>query len=142
MVMAHIENALKPLQEKYLEWLCTPPAERVPSSKAKFATENGTTDQTLRNWEKTKVFRAAWAERVDLVGGSPEKKFSLLEQLYKRAMDGDTRSAELYLKATNQMSPPPVKVEVERSSAQLTDEELDALIAQRAAQERALRRVV
>jgi hypothetical protein len=133
------ENVLNDRQVAYLDWLCTPPAERVPASKAKYAVQFKVAEQTLRRWEKLKVFREEWASRVDAIQGSPDKKFSLLEALYRKAMDGDTRSAELYLKATNQMAPPQLKVEVERSTAQLSDEELDALIASRAVSERALR---
>jgi hypothetical protein len=132
-------NVLRPNQELYLEWLCTAPGERVPNSKAKFAAEVHVAEQTLRNWEKSKVFRQLWQERVDTEGAAPDKKHGLLETLYKRALDGDTRSAELWLKATNQMAPPSMKVDVSGSASQLSDDELSRLIAAAASNEMTLR---
>jgi len=119
-------------QESYLDWLCTAPAEREPSSKRRYADAHGTTTQTLRNWEKNQVFRDEWRRRVDLVQGSPEKTHSLLESLYAKAMDGDMKAADLYLRATNRMSPQPIKVETSRAVAELSDEELAGLVALRA----------
>ncbi len=124
-----VDSVLTAKQELYLDWLCTAPSERVPSSKQKFAVEHGTTTQTLRNWEKRPAFREEWKSRVDTIQGSPEKTFSLLESLYDRAMSGDMKAADLYLRATNRMTPPPVKVESTKSAAELSDEELAELAA-------------
>ena len=131
-VVALEENVLTARQEQYLDWLCTAPSERQPSSKTKYAAEFGTTTQTLRNWEKGKQFRDEWQSRVDSIQGSPEKTHSLLENLYSRAMDGDMKAADLYLRATNRMTPPPVKVETTARAADLSDVELAALIASQA----------
>lgn len=133
--MALEENVLTPRQDAYLEWLCTAPSERVPSSKRKYADEFGTTTQTLRNWEKNQVFREQWRSRVDSVVGSPEDTFAMLENLRKRGMEGDMKAADLWLRATNRMVPQPIKVETSKSTSELSDEELDQLIAARAQSE-------
>lgn len=122
-----------------MDWLCTAPVERVPSSKAKYATEHATTTQTLRNWEKSPAFRDAWKSRVDAVAGSPEKTHDMLEMMYQRGMAGDAKWADLWLRATGRMQPAPLKVESVKSTAELTDSELMALIEQRAGAELKLR---
>jgi hypothetical protein len=56
--------------------------------------------------------------------------------LYARAMDGDMKAADLYLRATNRMVPQPIRVEAEHKVAELSDSELDALIGVAAVRER------
>lgn len=133
------EVSLSVKQEAYLDWLCTVPSERTPPSKRAFSEEHHCTTQTLRNWEKNKAFRDEWSKRVDQIQGSPEKTYSLLESLYSKAMNGDMRAADLYLRATNRMAPPTVKVETEHKLADLSDQELDSLIAASATREREAR---
>lgn len=130
------DRVLNSKQEAYLEWLCTAPSERQPVSKRKFAEAFSVAPQTLRNWEKNAAFREEWRSRVDEVQGSPEKTHSLLESLFARAMDGDMKAADLYLRATNRMVPQPIRVETEHRVAELSDEELDALIGVAAVRER------
>ena len=130
------DQVLTSKQELYLEWLCTAPSERDPSSKRQFAVSQGVAPKTLRDWEKKPAFRDEWRSRVDEVQGSPEKTHSLLESLFARAMDGDMKAADLYLRATNRMVPQPIRVETEHRVAELSDEELDALIGVAAVRER------
>lgn len=130
------DRVLNVKQEAYLEWLCTAPSERLPESKKKFAVAFSVAPQTLRNWEKNAAFREEWRSRVDDVQGSPEKTHSLLESLYARAMDGDMKAADLYLRATNRMVPQPIRVETEHRVSELSDAELDALIGSAAVRER------
>jgi len=127
-------------QLAYLDWLCTVPSERVPSSKNKYAAGVGVAAETLRNWEKRADFREQWRLRVDTVQMSPERTQGLLDSLYQRGLDGDNKAAETWLRATGRMVPPPLQVQTTRSVAELSDEELDALIASRASAERDGRR--
>jgi hypothetical protein len=140
MVMAALaENMLEPKHMAYLDWLCTLPSERTPTSKIKYAQENGIGLETLRRWEKKPNFRSEWSKRVDEIQGSPERTKNLLDTLYEKGLSGDTRSAELWLKATNRLAPPTVTVSSDRKAAELTDAELDQLVAQMAVRERAAR---
>ncbi len=127
---------LTPPQVEYLDWLCTPPGEREPSSKMKMATHIGVDVKTLRRWEKKPAFRKQWEERVADIQGSPERTQSVLDMLYSKAMDGDTKSAQLYLQATNRMAPPTIEVKSDRKTTEMSDEELDELIAAMAAREK------
>ena len=133
------ELILSAPQQAYLDWLCTPPMERNPGSKNKMAVELGVDVKTLRRWEKKPVFRDQWQNRVDDIQGSPERTQGVLDMLYTKAMDGDTKSAQLYLQATNRMAPPTVTVQSNKKAAELSDAELDSLIAAVAGREKAQR---
>ena len=133
------ELTLSAPQQRYLDWLCTAPSERVPASKAKYAIEHVVDISTLRRWEKKEVFRSQWKQQVDEVQGSPERTQRLLDNLYNKALEGDTKSAELYLKATNRMAPPSVTISSNKKATELTDAELDSLIAAVAEREKTSR---
>jgi len=126
------DNVLDPRQEKYLQWLCLPAPLREPTSKEKYAKEHGVDQSTLRRWEKKPAFKAEWEKRVNDLQGSPERTQRLLDSLYEAALGGDNKAAQLYLQATNRFAPTQIKVEHKQTLAELTDEELDALIAQEA----------
>ena len=133
------ELTLTAPQQKYLEWLCTAPSERVPASKNKYSMEHGVDISTMRRWEKKDIFRSQWKTQVDDLQGSPERTQRLLDNLYNKALEGDTKSAELYLKATNRMAPPSVTISSNKKAAELSDVELDSLIAAVAEREKAQR---
>lgn len=133
------ENFLNEKQLAYLDWLVTAPELRVPSSKEKYAQATNTAPKTLRAWEKLPMFKDAWTKAVDALVGSPERTQVLLDRLYSAAMTGDTKSAQLYFQVTGKMSPSTVMVSRERASVDLTDAELDELIAVRASAEKKLR---
>jgi len=133
------ENILDSRQEEYLAWLCTAPSERQPASKEAYAVSLGVNVTTLRRWEKKEVFRKAWQARVDEVQGSPERSQRLLDTLYAKALEGDIKAAQLYLQATNRMAPPTLNVKTDKATAELSDGELDDLIAAMAQRERETR---
>jgi hypothetical protein len=137
MMKQNEEMTLTAAQEKYLDWLCTAPSERVPASKNKYSMENAVDISTMRRWEKKDIFRSRWKTQVDDIQGSPERTQKLLDNLYNKALEGDTKSAELYLKATNRMAPPSVTISSNKKTVDLTDAELDSLIATIAEREKA-----
>jgi len=126
------EPTLDTRQEKYLQWLMMPPSHRIPKTKQEFADENGLDSSTLRRWDKKPAFRAEWEKRVAELQDSPERTQRLLDALYEAGLSGDNKAAQLYLQATNRLAPTQIKVEHSQSIAELTDAELDALIAQEA----------
>lgn len=126
-------------QQRYVDWLCTAPQERVPATKKAMALELGVDITTLRRWEKRPVFKQAWQTQVDEVQGSPERTQMLLDTLYEKAISGDVKSAQLYLQATNRMAPPTVEVRSEKRVAELSDADLDGLISAMAKREREAR---
>lgn len=130
------ELVLTQPQQEYLEWLCTVPSERQPVSKNKMAEHLGVDVKTLRRWEKKPAFRTQWQDRVDDIQGSPERTQRVLDTLYAKAVEGDVKSAQLYLQATNRMAPPTIEVKSDRKAQELSDAELDELIAAMAAREK------
>jgi hypothetical protein len=135
------ENVLDSRQEAYIGWLCTPPSERTPASKEKYAQSIGVNITTLRRWEKKDVFRKEWQSKVDDVQGSPERSQRLLDTLYEKALGGDIKAAQLYLQATNRMAPPTLTVKSETNIGQLSDKELEDLISAVASQEKESRKL-
>ena len=135
------ENVLDSRQEAYIGWLCTPPSERTPASKEKYAISIGVNITTLRRWEKKDVFRKEWQSKVDDVQGSPERSQRLLDTLYEKALGGDIKAAQLYLQATNRMAPPTLTVKSETNIGQLSDKELEDLITAVATQEKESRKL-
>ena len=135
------ENVLDSRQEAYIGWLCTPPSERTPASKEKYADSIGVNISTLRRWEKKEVFRKEWQSKVDDVQGSPERSQRLLDTLYEKALGGDIKAAQLYLQATNRMAPPTLTVKSETNIGKLSDKELEDLIAAVATQEKESRKL-
>lgn len=135
------ENVLDSRQEAYIGWLCTPPSERTPASKEKYADSVGVNISTLRRWEKKDVFRKEWQSKVDDVQGSPERSQRLLDTLYEKALGGDIKAAQLYLQATNRMAPPTLTVKSETNIGQLSDKELEDLISAVASQEKESRKL-
>jgi transcriptional regulator with XRE-family HTH domain len=128
-------------QIEYLDWLSTAPSERTPLTKTALAEQLGVNRKTLNRWEQNKVFRDQWEQRVSAIQGSPERTQRLLDTLYHSALDGDTKSAQLYLQATNRMAPPTVEIKNEKRSADLSDDELDGLIAAMAMREKEQRKL-
>jgi hypothetical protein len=59
--------------------------------------------------------------------------------LYNKALDGDINAGKLYLQATNRMAPPSVTISSDKKTVDLTDAELDSLIASIAEREKASR---
>jgi len=111
----------------------------VPNSKKAFAEQIGVDITTLRRWQKKDIFVAQWKTAVDDIQGSPERTQRLLDTLYSKALEGDTKSAQLYLQATNRMAPPSVTISSNKKTVDLTDAELDSLISTIAEREKANR---
>lgn len=134
-----MDSILEPKQEQYLNWLVVPAPYREPRTEEAMAEVLGVNESTLRRWKKKPVFAAEWKKRVEEMQGSPERTQKLMDNLYDRALGGDNKAAQLYLQATGRMAPTQVNVEHSTKVSEITDEELDALIASVAAGEKALR---
>ena len=130
-------------QERYLDWLLSAPSERVPKGKKDYATDNHHSIATMRKWEKTSAFRDRWKTSVETIEGSPERTQRMLDSLYQAGLRGDSKSADLWLRATNRMQAATAPVVPAASkAAELSDTELDVLIAAVAAREKASRVVL
>jgi len=115
-------------QEDYLAWLLTPEAQRVPLLKKEWAAQHDIHYNTVTNWEKKKAFIERWRLGIEGLNQSPERTQKLLDALYDKGLEGDVRSAELYLKATGNMPNQTVNVKNETSVKDLSDEDLERMI--------------
>jgi hypothetical protein len=124
-----------PRHLRLLDWLTTVPRERNPKTKQGLADEIGVSTRSLRDWQSKPEFVKVWEQRVRDVAGSPERTQLVLEALFETATDrqdrGHVSAAKLYLEAVEAISPPKVNVSV-TDTRQLSDEELNTLIADRA----------
>jgi len=121
---------LTELQEAYLEWLLQPADSRNPKTKKEWAEKHDVHYNTVGQWEKNKNFQERWNLGVKGLAQSPERAQALLDALFIKGIAGDTKSAELYLKATNQMpnASQQINIKSETSIKELSDDELQSMI--------------
>jgi hypothetical protein len=117
-------------QEQYLEWLLQPTDSRNPKTKKEWSEQHDVHYNTVGQWEKNKNFQERWNLGVKGLTQSPERAQALLDALFIKGIAGDTKSAELYLKATGQMpnAAQQINIKSETSVKELTDEELQSMI--------------
>lgn len=131
-------------KSKYLDWLLTPPQDREPRSKRELAGVLGVDIRSLNYWSEEPSFRDEWQRRVSQIVGDPSRGQRIMDTLFVAATDPANRNhvtaAKLYLEATQAIRPS-LEVTV-RKVSDLTDSELDALIAQGAQELRAAREAV
>lgn len=127
---------------KFMEWLLTPPVDREPRSKQALADLFQVDTRTMSGWAEHPQFREEWQRRVTQIVGDPSRAQRIMDTLYVAATDpgnkAQVQAAKLYLEATNAIKPPSVEVTVKRP-VDLTDDELDQLIARGAAELRSER---
>ena len=87
---------------------------------------------------KKPAFKKEWDSRVNEIQGSPERTQRLLDALYANALSGDNRAAQLYLQATNRLVPTTITVQG-NSASELSDSDLDKLLASMASREQSKR---
>jgi hypothetical protein len=133
--MSEQTTILDARQEHYLNWLLTPASERIPSSQQKYCEEHGVDPTTVRRWQKKPHFIKEWERRVEELQGSPERTQRILDALYTKGVEGDVRAAKLYLEATHRLVPTKA-VEQKVTTSELSDDELDDLIAKVAEREK------
>jgi hypothetical protein len=129
---------------RLLDWLTTPEKERKPKSQNQLAAELEVTAKTLRNWRSEPAFRAAWEKQAKEIVGDPENVQKVLQMLVDGALDQNetlasrTRAAHEYLTAVDAIRPPAVDMAA-ASAKELTDEQLQQMIAEAARRELAER---
>jgi len=144
MLMATTPIADDARKVRFLDWLTTPPHERDPQTQTALAEELGVSTRLLRLWKADPAFRAAWDKQAKDIIGDPEKIQRLLEDIYEGARDRNetlasrVRAADLYIRSVEGIRPPQVDM-ARKKAAELSDAELDALIAEAAQAEKVSR---
>lgn len=120
---------------RFVEWLLTPPSEREPKALRDLATELRVSRNTLTTWKtRDKEFMEEWERRYLNSIGSPERKQAIMDTLYRTAIDPDdpkhVTAAKQYMEIEGSLKPQKQQIEITKAPNDLSDEELDALLAQ------------
>lgn len=124
-------------KQRFMDWLCTPAAEREPRLMEELAEELSLTRRTLSNWKKDDEFLEHWEKRHRATIGNPDKINEVLHTLYKTATDPDdpkhVSAAKEFLAHVEGTRPQRVDVTVTRADVStLSTEQLIELAAMRA----------
>ena len=125
-----------PQHRRLVEWLVTPPKERVPRQQKDLAAEFGVDPRTVREWKTREDVRRAWKQAGDAVVGSPENVHEVIEEMRRAALDrenrGQVQAAKVYLEAVDAITPKEQTVLVSKKDlADFTDAELEQQIVER-----------
>jgi hypothetical protein len=77
--------------ERFIEWVLTPVASRIPDSKAGLAKEMGVSEQTLRNYQRDPVFQAQVKDRARALA-RVDRLPAILDALFETATGGTPQS--------------------------------------------------
>jgi transcriptional regulator with XRE-family HTH domain len=130
-----VDVVLTAQQQTYLDWLVDP--QRV-GTKQDRADEYGVNRSTITRWENAASFRKAWADRVQELGGSPDRLQKAYDAMYLKGLAGDVNAMKLWLQATGNLR---TETEAPRAKSvrDLSDEELRVLLKSRLETEQAVR---
>jgi hypothetical protein len=120
-------------KQELLQWLCTLPEDRDPPT-AKAMAERLTISVTLlNNWKNDPEFIEAWHQLYRRTIGAPERMQLVLERLFETATDRtDPRqvpAAREFRLAVEGVAPTKVEMTVRTSAKDLSDEDLEAMMA-------------
>lgn len=87
-----------PREETFLNWLLTPESERTPRTKKELAEQIGVHPSTLTTWRRNYHFAAEYDRRWRELAGDGEKAEAVVNKLHEKALNGDVRSMDLWLK--------------------------------------------
>jgi len=136
-------------RQRFLLWLCTPPAERDPRSQEKLAEEFGYSpgSTALSKLKKDPEFLREWNELYLKTISAPDKKLGIMAVLEQTALDCDdpkhVQAAKAYFEIEGSLRPAGttnVNVEPAKPVSGLSDEELEKLLSAGALDELAVRR--
>lgn len=131
-------------QARFIEWLCTPKRERDPQSQQELAKQLHISGARLSQWKNDPEFVKAWEAHYLATVGSPERKQTLMDTLYKTGSDADdprhVTAAAKYLELADGLRPTQIEVTVKRPAEDLSDDQL-AFIANHYAEQEQQRRL-
>jgi hypothetical protein len=125
--------------QRFLEWLCTIAEDREPKTQGALCEELGWVKQRAVDMKNDPDFLAAWEHRYRKTVGSPEKAQLVVTRLFETATDRtDPRqvpAARAWMEAVDAVRPKRVDVTVSKAAKDLSEEELNAILAEEASRE-------
>ena len=132
-------------RQRLIEWLCTPKRERDPATQEQLSKRLRISANTIARWKKEPAFLAAWEAYYLQTVGSPERKQTLMDTLFRTGSDADdprhVTAAKTYMEIAEGLRPQQIEVTVKRPIQDWPDEMIDAVLARHAENERHLRLV-
>lgn len=123
---------------RFIEWLCTPRRDRDPSTQEELARRMRVSANTLSKWKQDKAFLEAWELHYLQSVGSPERKQTLMDTLFKTGSDADdprhVQAAAKYMELADGLRPQQIEVTV-RPARELTDDQIEEIVVKHAAKE-------
>ena len=139
--------ATTPAQERFIHWLLQPKSEREPPLQQDLARELGLARETLTHWKSDTDFLEAWNARYLRTIGSPDSKMKIMNTLLQTATDPDdpkhVQAGKAFFEIEGSLRPAKTAVDVRVSGmapSELTDEQLEQMLADKANDELAKRR--
>lgn len=127
------EETMPELQEEFLEWLLTDP--RLPASQGQWAREHGINDRSVKRWKADPRFIAKWEEAARKKNISVDRVQRVVDSLFNAAtITGDVKAASLYLQYIDRFTPRKAITIEDRSTKDLSDEQLMAELAELASE--------
>ena len=109
---------------KFLDWLLQG-HDRDPQHQYQWAEENGFHEDSVRRWKRDPRFVKEWDRRASELNVNPERVQGVVDALWRKAADGDTKAAALYLQYIDKFTPKrKVVVDDDREAAGLSDADL------------------
>lgn len=131
------ELELTDKQNELLDWLTGGRPEG--ETQEQFAERIGVDPRTVRRWKKDRAFLKRWEDRMREKHAHPDVLSKQLDVLRTKAEGGDIKAIELYWRLVDRMSPDRVEHIDSGSVTELSDEQLDQLIAKQAVDEKGRR---
>ena len=132
-------------KQRFIEWLCTPKRDRDPATQEQLAKRFRVGAMTLSRWKQDTEFLRRWEAYYLQTIGSPERKQTLMDTLFRTGSDADdprhVTAAKTYLEMAEGLRPQQIEVTVKRPIQDWPDEMIDAVLARHAENERHLRLV-
>lgn len=122
-------NPLMPSrQAEYLDWLLSD--IKVPPSQSRWCAENDVHERTVQGWKREVRFKREWERRAGEKNISPDRIQDMVNTLYNAGKNGDVKAAQTYLTYVEKFMPPPTRETSDKGIQGMTDEELDAALAE------------
>ena len=138
--------ALDIVDQRLLAWLLTPPSEREPANMRDLAQELGTSVPALAKRRDQADFLREWEREYLRTVGSPEIKMKIMRALEQIASDPDdpkiVQAARAFFEIQGTVKPQgSIEVNVNtKPPSELSNEDLERLVAAKAQDELARRR--
>lgn len=109
------------LQDEFMTWLIDP--GRV-GTQAEWARSHGVTEATLSNWKRSPDFKRELERKLAEINVNPIRIQKVVDAMWDKAAQGDTKAAELYLRYIEKLQPQRPVLEDDTDVSKLSDQEL------------------